>query len=49
MFASTDVFGILVYIEGAMYFRYSVNIYNDMDDIRAAVRMLKDFIHKHKL
>ncbi|XP_005111184.3 hercynylcysteine sulfoxide lyase [Aplysia californica] len=47
IFGNTKVFGILSAVEGDFYFRYSVQIYNDMDDIHAAADVLKAFIQKH--
>ncbi|XP_005095226.1 probable L-cysteine desulfhydrase, chloroplastic [Aplysia californica] len=47
LFGNTKIFGILTPVEGAFYFRYSVQIYNDMDDIRAAADVIKAFMRKH--
>ncbi|CAG5131450.1 unnamed protein product [Candidula unifasciata] len=47
MFGGTKVFGLLVFISGAFYFRFSVQIYNDLEEIRTVVKVVQDFIAKN--
>ncbi|BFZ05758.1 hypothetical protein BsWGS_08796 [Bradybaena similaris] len=44
LFGGTKVFGLLVCISGAHYLRYSIQIYNDLEDVREVAKVIQDFI-----
>ncbi|CAL1535088.1 unnamed protein product [Lymnaea stagnalis] len=47
IFGGSNVFGILALVNGDIYFRYSVQIYNDIDDFKAFVDLFKKFVYKN--
>uniref|UniRef100_A0A0B7B5C9 Aminotransferase class V domain-containing protein n=1 Tax=Arion vulgaris TaxID=1028688 RepID=A0A0B7B5C9_9EUPU len=44
LFGNSNVFGIIYAISGAYYLRYSIQIYNDLDDVKAIAKVIKDFL-----
>ncbi|XP_055873541.1 uncharacterized protein LOC106051678 [Biomphalaria glabrata] len=46
LFEGTSVFAVLALIQNHIYLRYSVQVYNDIDDFKTFVTYFKDFLHK---
>ncbi|XP_055872885.1 uncharacterized protein LOC106079294 isoform X1 [Biomphalaria glabrata] len=46
IFGGTNVFGVLVLVKTDIYLRFSVQVYNDIDDFKEFIKIYRDFLRK---
>ncbi|BFZ05759.1 hypothetical protein BsWGS_08798 [Bradybaena similaris] len=47
LFAENNIFGIICLVSGSFYIRLSLQVYTDLEDIRKAAKVIRNFIEKN--